>query len=152
VPVQVDWGEGVPRCRTDAAGRYTGYVDASSVTPHVPEPPPPYYFRDFFLATRAIPAGTTEIDARPLVLGRGGTRRGRVVDEAGRPVPGAALSATWLLAARGFDTVSGWADRDGSFALPGVDARAEIQLSARWRGKTTARPVTVRAGGRPVTV
>jgi protocatechuate 3,4-dioxygenase beta subunit len=151
--VMVDWAAEAPRPRTDAAGRYSAYVVGQSVTPHVPALPRNYYFAAEVLDSQPIPAGAVEVTAKPFVLARGATLRGRVLDEQGRPVPGAAVAAAWDLPAGGTEAASGWTDRQGLFLLEGVARRADLRLTASCRGATTARPLRARADGpQPVTL
>ena len=145
--------------KTDEHGRYTfscppGPVRVGDFTfppTHVENPAPG--LEDFTvpdppkvveLATReAIPV------APPL--------RGKVVDEAGRPVPWATIWAPWQLqGSNGFHRSSGHgtqADANGEFVLEGLGSGAAVSITARYRDRQSKSPLEVHADGRgPVTV
>jgi hypothetical protein len=143
--VQLDWTAGAPRAQTDARGRYTAYIAGTSVTPYIPALPAGYFDTSAVLDSRAIPAGAREVTARPYLLARGVSLRGRVIGEHSRPVPGAAVWAVWTMAERDLDAVSGHTDKDGSFVLPGVDPRARVRLSAYHADRASAATVTTSA-------
>jgi protocatechuate 3,4-dioxygenase beta subunit len=145
--VQIDWAPGVPKLRTDAEGRYAGWMLSSSVTPHIPAPPRGYFFPNWILDSVPIPAGAKEVEAKPYVLAWGATLRGRVIDGAGKPVPGATVTALWKIPEGEYDSAQAWADRDGKFVLEGIDPRAELRLTAWDWDAGTCSPQTVRPGG-----
>jgi protocatechuate 3,4-dioxygenase beta subunit len=151
--VRLDWSPEVPRLHTDAEGKYEGWIAAGAVTPHVPAPPKGYYYPRYVLDTVPIPAGAAEVAARPYPLARGVAIRGRVHDADGKAVPGAAVQGRWLIPEGEYDTAEGWADRDGTFVLEGIDPKADVRLTAHAGEMVTDRPATVRPGaGDPITL
>ncbi|HEV3121319.1 MAG TPA: carboxypeptidase-like regulatory domain-containing protein, partial [Isosphaeraceae bacterium] len=97
----------------------------------VPEPP-----KGVELPTReALPA------APPL--------RGQVVDEVGRPVPGASVHASWLLTVGGLSSagsILAKADDKGEFLLEGLGPDASVSITGQLRNRRGKSPVNVRAG------
>jgi len=143
--VRIEFGLGAPRARTDAAGRYVGYVTIQSVAPYVPAPPKPYFYARELLDSEPIPAGATEVTPRPFLLTRGASLHGCVVDSQGRPVPAAAVAATWPLPSGGDVIARAWTDRHGKFVLEAVDPKAELSMTAQRRGAETAGGIRARA-------
>ncbi len=150
VEVEIEWNAEAPRVRTDAQGRYAGYVLPGTVTAWVPAPPVPYFSPGRFLDTEPIPEGVHEFTLKKQLLVRGAAVRGRVVDESGRPLPGAEVTAKWSLPAGGTWVVSARADRDGNFALDGIDPKTEVRLTAAFRGTHTPRAEPATTGGKAV--
>ncbi len=144
--IRLDWRAGAPLAWTDAEGRYTAFALAGSVSPYSQVAPPPFYFPEFFLTTVPIPAGLAEFELKPLLLARGGTLVGRVVDADGRPVAGAEVDGYWAMPSRGYDPVRAISGRDGSFRAEGVKPDAEFRLSAR--GGDAATPGEVSGTGK----
>ncbi len=151
VGVRLDWGFGVPLLWTDAEGRYSGFASAGSIAPHPQITPAPFYYPKFFLDTFPVAPGLAEFEPPPILLARGGTLLGRVVDEAGGPVAGAEVDGYWAFPSRGFVPVRAISGRDGSFRAEGVKLDAGFLLSARGGGRATPSPVSVTGEG-PVTL
>lgn len=82
--------------------------------------------------------------------------RGRVVDEAGQPAPGASVQASWLLTgAKGSSggSIMTRADDQGNFSLEGLGPDATVTLNARLRDRQSKSPVKAQAGeASPVTI
>jgi hypothetical protein len=153
VRVQLDWTAGMPRVRTDADGKYTGFLKATAVTPYVHPLPWDYFYPRDILDTVPIPPGTTELTAKPSILARGVSLRGRVTDPDGKAVPGTAVRALWRIAEGDYDAVSGHADRHGNFLLPGIDPKADLRLTAHHGDLATPAPVHVKPGAEgPLTI
>jgi hypothetical protein len=151
--VRLDWTPGVPLLRTDAEGRYSGFLLAGSVTPYVPAMPWDYFYARWILDTLPIPPGTKELTAKPYMLTRGVSVRGKVTDPDGKPIPGAAVRALWTLTEGDYDAVSTCTDRHGRFLLRGIDPKAELRLTAHYLDLATPAPVRVKATAEgPITV
>lgn len=136
--VRIDWAAEAPRVRTDAEGRYTGYVAPGTITPWVPVPPAPYFTRTSFLDSQPIPDGAREFTPKKMLYLRGTTIRGKVVDGAGRPVPGADVTASWPMPEYSEDIATARSDRDGMFTIERVDPSARVRLTASCNGAITA--------------
>jgi protocatechuate 3,4-dioxygenase beta subunit len=151
--VRLDWSEGIPRVRTDEQGRYSGYVDGWWAGPYVTGLPKPYVSTNAFIDTQSIPTTATEFTSKPLLLAAGGGIRGRVVDDAGKPVAGARVTGAWGNTETDSWMVTTRSGSDGNFLLDGVDARTEIRVGAEAEGASALRPVLARTTDKePVTV
>ncbi len=149
--VRLDWLPGNPLLWTDAEGRYSGFAPAGSIAPYPPIAPSPYYYPKFFLDTFPVAPGLAEFEPPPILLARGGTLLGRVVDEAGDPVAGAEIDGYWAFPSRGFAPVRAISGRDGSFRAEAVKLDAGFLLSARGGGRATPAVVST-TGEKPVTL
>jgi protocatechuate 3,4-dioxygenase beta subunit len=146
--VQIDWTPGWPRSLTDAEGRYSSWLVGTAVTPHVPAYPRGYFYPKEVLDTVPIPAGARQVTAKPILLERGMTIRGRVIDSTNKPVAGAAVAGWWKLPEGEPDQVATRTDRDGAFALEGLDSRAEIRVTAHDWDAGYAASATIRPGSK----
>ena len=70
---------------------------------------------------------------------------GSVVDEAGRPVAGALIEATWAHSTGRIQLVTAGSDSNGRFVLHGVDPLAELTYKARLADSVSAGGVVARA-------
>jgi Carboxypeptidase regulatory-like domain len=144
--------------KTDERGRYTlrslpGQVRVSYMWPpatHVLAPG--QHWLDF-----TVPEGSKPIElATREALPAAPPLRGRVVDENGRAVPGAAIQASWMLTGgRGSSSgsIQTKADDKGGFVLEGLGPDSTVTITGRLRDRQSKSPVQVRAGeAGPVTV
>ena len=144
------------RVRTDAEGRYETFIPAGLATHRVLAVPDRYLCPPGFLGPRAVevPPAIASFELPPIELTRGLDLRGSVVDDGGRPAPGARVEASWTLfdgRIRAPRSASATARPDGSFELGPVDPEAELALSASLGVRSTAEPVPARAsGGQPI--
>lgn len=89
--------------------------------------------------------GKTRLDGVDIVLGRGLTISGRVVDAEGAPVSGAKVSV-----AVGYDKFDSWADESGEFELSGL--RDGVHELAAFHGDRASMAVDVEAAEQPTNV
>jgi len=144
--------------KTDERGRYTfqslpGPVRVNSFQfPPTHVQAPGQGWEDFTVPDppKVIELATKEaLPAAPPLLGL-------VVDEAGRPVPGALIQASWMLTG-GKGSSSGGvqtkADGQGGFVLEGLGPGSTVSITGRLRDRQSKSPLQVRAGeAGPVTV
>lgn len=132
--------------RSDKEGRYRDLLLPGSASPSPWRMPRGYYFPHYTLDTQPVPEGAAQVELKPLLLARGASLRGRVVDAAGQPVAGAEIDARWELTSGGNSAAHAWGDRDGEFVLDGVAPLAQIELSAWSVHGTTAGGTSVPPG------
>ena len=150
-------GRGYP-IRADDRGRYAFYSLPGKASVDVTEMPPAYIpSPGLSLREVEIPAGVERHELPPIEPARGVAVRGVVVDEAGHPVEGAAISGNWGMTEAGASlsaVIGATSGRDGTFRLEGIHPGAAVtQLSARRRSLATAAHATAKAGqAEPVTL
>jgi protocatechuate 3,4-dioxygenase beta subunit len=131
--------------RTDEHGRYLAFLLPGQTTPSVRRIPRHYYFPYHTLDTQPVPKDVETVELKPLLLARGETLLGRVVDRDGQSVAGAEIEAHWELASGGETSLHADSDREGAFTLYGVEANAQLNLSAWSDHGATADVVVVTA-------
>jgi protocatechuate 3,4-dioxygenase beta subunit len=133
-----------PHARTDAEGRFA----LGGLARETYEVALAGDHREMLLLLDAarVPAGASGIR---LVAGRGGTLTGRVVDQDGRPVPGAEVDADPATQgiARNDET-----DDDGRFSIDGLFPEVAYELEVEIEGYVRRSVSGVRAGGDPVEI
>ena len=96
-----------------------------------------------------VPKGRAEFQAPPLKLRRAATVRGVVVDDAQKPIAGAAVAASWY----GYTRRNGQfisqdataiANDRGEFEFSGVDFRSDVVLRAHTATACTAEPAKLK--------
>ena len=150
---------GSQNVKTDDRGRYTFKALPGEVRighfnypkTHV-EVPVRQNWQDF-----TVPEGPKVIElATREVLPAAPPLRGRIVDEAGRPVPGASFQAQWSFALggqTGGGGLSSSADDKGEFVIEGLGPGSDISITARSGARRIETPVKARAGQEtPLTV
>jgi len=141
---------------TNAEGRYSVVILPGEARFSLREVPPTHFrppvfphWRDF-----EIKPGDDPLTLEPVELRRAETVRGRVVDEAGRPVAAASVNGHWSSPEfeRNPDSVRATTDARGEFTLGSIAPGAEVRVSGAlgWLGETEVE--TVPAGGGPVTL
>ncbi|HEV3340383.1 MAG TPA: carboxypeptidase-like regulatory domain-containing protein, partial [Pirellulales bacterium] len=132
--------------RTDEGGRYTGLLLPGRVSPSFRRTPRHYYFPQYVLDTQPVPAGAAMVELKPLLLARGVTVLGRVVDGGGHGVAGAEIEAQWELPSGGEYSAHARSNRDGAFTLDGIEPNAQLKLSATSDRGATHEALTIPAG------
>ena len=127
--------------RSDQEGRYRAYLLPGQASPLPWRMPLHYFFPNYTLDTQPVHEGAERVRLNPLLLARGATLRGRVVDERGRGVAGAEIYCHWRLAASGPASQHAWSDREGAFELNAVEPHAQVSLWASSAQGATAEPV-----------
>lgn len=134
--------------RTDEQGRYFGFLLPGQVAPSFRRIPRGYYFPQHALETQPVPKDVEKVELKPLLLARGETVRGRVVDGDGHGVPEAEVEAHFDLVSGGTYSLHAHADRDGAFTLDGVEPNAPLTVSAYSQCGTTTASIVVAADQR----
>jgi Carboxypeptidase regulatory-like domain len=144
--------------KTDERGRYTfkslpGLVRVGHFTfPPTHVQAPGQGWEDF---TAPDPPKVIELATRE-ALPAAPPCRGKVVDETGRPVPGASIQATWMLTgAKGSSSgnVNAKSDDQGAFVLEGLAPDSTISITGRRLDRQSKSPLKLQAGDAgPVTV
>jgi hypothetical protein len=138
---------GNPRTPTDSEGRYAGYMEHHQPYAFLYATPLPYFIpADSPETGHLLPAGATEYTLPPTELVRGVALRGKVVDEAGKPVGGVLVRASWGTKDVIAQSVAARTDAAGAFLLEGLDPLADLRLTAQARDASTATHLTARAG------
>ncbi len=134
---------------TGADGRYQGYIAREIWQPYgwTMRIPIPFFDPSAGPDTpqRMPPAGINDLVLPPIELPRGVDVPGSVVDDAGRPVAGAMIEATWTHATGRVQLVSAGSDSTGRFVLHGVDPMAELTYRARLGDSVSAAGIVARA-------
>ncbi len=134
---------------TGADGAFTGWIRREAGQPFAwPLRIPTPYYRSGDLASgiqRMPPAGSSELVLAPVELSRGVDIQGSVVNEQGKPVAGAEITASWEVMKAMMHSILARTDQRGHFTLCGVDPIAELKLTA-WDGfASTAGEATIGA-------
>ena len=144
--------------RTDAQGRYSGFVAPGRLFLSLWSAPKPYTSLLFGLPEPNVPANSDH-ELPPIELMRAGEVRGLVLDDAGKAVAGARVAASWDVdegpMRQGRRVVEGRTDPRGGFAIAGAPLEGKVILTAQSRGLATDPPVPTRAAaepGKPVTL
>jgi hypothetical protein len=139
---------------TDTEGRFAGFLLGDQPYAFLYSTPRPYFIpADAPESGHLLPPEATEYTLPPIELDRGAAVRGAVVDEAGRPVAGALVRASWEPAGGLLQSLTTQTDGRGEFRLEGVDPLTDLRLTASFRGASTGAPARARAdAGRPVTL
>lgn len=127
--------------RSDQQGRYRAYLLPGQASPSPWRMPLHYFFPNYTLDTQPVHEGTERVRLNPLLLARGATLRGRVVDDKRRAVAGAEIYGSWRLASSGEASRHAWSDREGAFELNAVEPHAQVSLWASSAQGATADPV-----------
>ncbi len=140
---------GDPYAVTGTDGTFTGWIsrDVSQPFAWPLRIPAPYYKPgDMALGVQRMPAaGSNELVLPPAELPRGVDVKGSVVNEQGKPVAGAGVTASWEVTKAVIHSILARTDQGGRFTLCGVDPIAELKLTA-WDGfASTAAEVTIGA-------
>lgn len=130
---------------SDAQGNYGAFRLPGSVSPSPWRMPRHYYFPQYTLDTQPAPADAERVLLKPLLLARGASLRGRVIDPAGHGVAAAEIEAHWELPSRGEILAHAISDRDGAFTLDGVSPQALLWLSVSSSSGATAEAITASA-------
>ncbi len=152
---------GMPEARSDAEGRFVAYAMPGSAAGLFVSPPP-----CFLRANRTSDVAIGEIDGQtlpPIELERGVSLRGRVVDEAGSPVPGAMVEGKWQQFMGGTSpngpfmmsnqVAKATSDPRGEFLLEGIYRGAKVSLEAQAGDARTDAPSETQPGAAdPVTL
>ncbi len=137
--------------KTDEQGRYTFRALPGLVrVGHFNFPPthvqsPSQGWEDF---TVPEPPGAVQLATRE-ALPAAGPLRGQVVDEQGRPVPGALVRASWLLGgAKGTSggNVEAKTDEQGNFVLGGLGPDSTVTITGKLRDRQSTTPLQTQAG------
>jgi hypothetical protein len=132
--------------RSDESGAFSCLVLPGEVTAFVWPwgAPRPFFPLPLTKEPKAeIPAGAKEFTLPPIELSRGETLRGTVVDERGRPAPGARVEGQVMHGPWG-TSVSATADASGAFALDDLDpSRTGLRIEASTPVARTAAAVEV---------
>jgi protocatechuate 3,4-dioxygenase beta subunit len=153
-------GTGFESTSSDAAGKFVFWMPAGETLfhPDIPEEylsalSPSDYFdagkRQQKLAIFKVPAGQS-FEAPPILLQRRATLRGVVVDDQGRPLPGAGVSGIAMsldrrTGAPKAQEVSAQANERGEFTITRIDPREPMRL--RVTAKQSSKIVTVAKPG-----
>ncbi len=89
---------------------------------------------------RRVAIGTDDVPGVEFVIPKMAVLSGRVVDQAGNPVPGASVQIRFRVASSGFGASSAWATADGSFHYKGLLSLAEHQIWAADDARGVASP------------
>ncbi len=92
-----------------------------------------------------VPEGARRQEFNPPRLHRAEQVRGRVVDEAGKPVPGAVVAGTWISGEFGANpnSIRVQSDAHGDFVLGSIAPRSKVELSASTGLTAESEPLTV---------
>ncbi len=134
---------------TGTDGTFTGWISRDLNQPFawpLRIPAPYYQPGDKALGVRRMPAaGSNELVLPPAELPRGVDVKGSVVNEQGKPVAGAGVTASWEVTKAVIHSILARTDQGGRFTFCGVDPIAELKLTA-WDGfASTAAEVTIGA-------
>ena len=142
--------------RSDATGRFEAIAPRGKETFCHPDIPKGYLKLSRGIEMPEITADGQELP--PIVLERGVTLRGIVLDEDGKPVAGARVVGRWDQIGPGFKAPNGstmamganysataLSDERGEFLLEGIHARANVQLQAELGEARTGAPVPAAA-------
>ncbi|HJT32320.1 MAG TPA: hypothetical protein VJ783_09780 [Pirellulales bacterium] len=127
--------------RSDQEGRYRAYLLPGQASASPWRMPRDYYYPSYTLDAQPVREGAERVELPPLLLARGATLRGRVVDEKGRGVAGAEIHCQWRLASSGPASQHAWSDREGAFEVYAVEPHAQLSLWASSAQGATAEPV-----------
>lgn len=127
--------------RSDQQGRYRAYLLPGQASPSPWRMPRHYFFPNYTLDSQPVHEGAERVELNPLLLARGATLRGRVVDEHGRGMAGAEVYCQWRLASSGPASQHAWSDREGAFEVYAVEPHAQLSLWASSAQGATAEPV-----------
>ena len=156
--------------RTDADGRYRCVMPPGPVypVPGIPKEFAPLRLKQYL--ELKVSGDVAEHEAPVLELQRTSTVRGIVVDEAGKPIPGAVVQAGWLgydhrIDRSSFQDVTATCDRQGAFAIESVilytdefaggpaAKESELRLTTRNEEAVLKQPVMLRGDlSKPVTL
>ncbi|HEY8506697.1 MAG TPA: hypothetical protein VIL46_19090 [Gemmataceae bacterium] len=153
--VAEDSGEGIEgvvvsvggkKVTTDAKGHYEALVSPGRVPVNVVRVPLPWLSPIGLYRGEEVPADRALHELQTIRLKRGLPLEGTVVDEEGRPVAGARVSAAWqktdgtIIPLGGDSSVSG---KDGKFVLKQVPGDVGLELAASTDERATPDFVTV---------
>jgi len=149
--VKVGPYRGTPPGETDALGRYTFHARPGRGLIQLKSTPEAFASLLYGVPEVAIPQDVAEFEPPPIELTRAGTVAGAVRDEKGRPVPGAAVAASWRVdegpRRQGRRNLSVLSDGRGDFTVDGVPLAAAVTLTATAPGVgRMARPVIAHPG------
>lgn len=125
------------------AGEFSGYVPPGLTYLSLVRLSPDYYDRERAARNEPVPEDATEMTFKPIMVTRGETLVGRVLDTAGHPVASAKVIGICPRLDSGVYTVTARSDRDGNFLLTRVAPNAEVQLSASSAAGCTIEPLVV---------
>ena len=125
--------------RSDAWGEYEGWIAPGLITGEVKQVPARFARpRRAFDAPISIAKDAAELTLPKIELPLGRSVRGQVVDDEGRPVPGAEVQVCWLAMERWLGSVAfapqrlaTTADAKGEFLLEGLDPVERVRLGAK---------------------
>lgn len=129
--------------RSDAQGRYGGFLLPGQVSPWVRRVPRGYYIPPGARNSQSVPGGVPHVELKPLLLAKGVTLGGRVVDAAGKPVAAAEVEAHWEDASGEDGAAHAYSDRNGAYTLDGVEPQMQVKLTAWSIHGATAEAVSV---------
>ncbi len=153
-------GNTIPLTRTDAEGRFEALALPSPRAGLYVDPPPAFLRT---MRSTEVNVGEADGQAFPIEVERGATLRGRVVDEAGAPVPGAIVEGKWQqsggsggpggMSLMMTPKVKATTEARGDFLLEGIHPGATVSLEARSGDARTEGPRTGQPGAAdPVTL
>ena len=140
--------------RSDAQGRYETFLPPGPASHRVLRVPGRYLSPPIFMGPRpvAVPPAIALFELPPIELARGDQVRGRVVDAAGRGVPGARVEASWTMVQdreRVPRSAEATSRPDGSFVVgpvaPGVELTLVATLGTCDGDSVHSAPVVARA-------
>jgi RNA polymerase sigma factor (sigma-70 family) len=145
-------GNSAEEVETDAEGRYTALVPPGSVhrIPGTPAGYLPMTREDRRQIDQAeVRAGMAEYEFPPIELSPATTLRGTVVDDEGRPVPGAWVRAQTMTESHQFGHIqikdlSAGTNERGEFVLEGIDPKVELRLRAKHKDAVTEKATVLR--------
>ncbi len=130
---------------SDEQGRFRGFAPPGLARVALLGSPDGYASPMYALPDARIPEDATEHELPPIELSRARVVRGAVVDDQGRPAPGARVAAAWKVdegaRRQGTREVEIKADGKGEFRLDRVPIDAQVTLQASLLGLRTAGPV-----------
>lgn len=135
---------------TGPDGRFEGYSPPGVLLFSVRDVPDGHANLLFSLPRVMIPEDATEFEMPPIELSRAGAVRGLVLDDQGRPLPGAEITAKWLVDEGPHSStirdVTVQSDPHGRFTVEGAIEGVPVELTAKYRELRTPEPVTTRVG------
>jgi protocatechuate 3,4-dioxygenase beta subunit len=142
---------------TDEKGHYSKAVWPGQLTMHAAGGPPTHLLPPKTTSrTFEVPAGVERFELPTIEMTRGESIRGVVVDAQGKPVTNAAVEVRYKGDDEGDATLARAktrSNRAGAFLIQGITPGAEVKLSAKKVGESTAQAVTTKAGAEaPVTL
>ncbi|HEX7377865.1 MAG TPA: carboxypeptidase regulatory-like domain-containing protein, partial [Pirellulales bacterium] len=129
--------------RSDAQGRYGGFLLPGQVSPWIRRVPRGYYIPPGSRDSQTVHGGAAHVELKPLLLAKGVTLGGRVVDAAGKPVAAAEVEAHWEDASGEDGAAHAYSDRNGAYTLDGIEPQMQVKLTAWSIHGATAEAVSV---------